>query len=265
MTLQLSPEAALAALAWQIELGADECIGEAPVNRFEAVAPVRSTAAAPVSARPATMPVAAVDPVAAAEAAAAGAGSLEALRDALAAYPHCDLREGAKSVVFADGDPAARVMIVGEAPGRDEDIEGRPFVGRAGQMLDRMLAAVGLGRTHPDPGQAVYITNVLPWRPPQNRDPAPAEVAMMLPFLRRHVDLVAPDMLVLMGNHACSALLGQKGITRLRGNWGQALGRPALPMLHPAYLLRNPSAKREAWADMLALAARLRETGGGPR
>jgi DNA polymerase len=128
-------------------------------------------------------------------------------------------------------------------------------------LLDRMLAAVGMDRAHPDPGRAVYITNVLPWRPPQNRDPEPAEVAMMLPFLRRHVELVGPDLLVLMGNHACGALLGQKGITRLRGSWGQALGRPALPMLHPAYLLRNPAAKREAWADWLALAARMREGG----
>lgn len=261
MTLQLTPEAALAALVWQIELGADECIGEVPLNRLETAAPMqRAVTAAPVPASVAVVPAAGTDPVAAAVAAAAGAGSIEALRDALAAYPHCDLREGARNLVFSDGDPAARVMIVGEAPGRDEDIEGRPFVGRAGQLLDRMLAAVGLGRALPDPGRAVYITNVLPWRPPQNRDPAPAEVAMMLPFLRRHVDLVAPDLLVLMGNHACSALLGQKGITRLRGQWGEALGRPALPMLHPAYLLRNPGAKREAWADMLALAARLRET-----
>lgn len=262
MTLELTPEGALAALVWQIELGADECIGEAPVDRFAAMA-VAAPVAAPAAVAVAVpvVPAAGADPVAVAESAAAGAASLEALRDALAAYPHCDLREGAKSLVFADGNPAARVMIVGEAPGRDEDIAGRPFVGKAGQLLDRMLAAVGMDRAHPDPGRAVYITNVLPWRPPQNRDPEPAEVAMMLPFLRRHVELAGPDLLVLMGNHASGALLGQKGITRLRGQWGQALGRPALPMLHPAYLLRNPAAKREAWADWLALAARMREGG----
>jgi DNA polymerase len=260
MTLELSPDAALAALVWQIELGADACIGEVPVDRFAAVPPVAAPVVTAVAVAP-VVPVAGADPVVVAEAAAAGAGTLEALREALAAYPHCDLREGAKSLVFADGNPAARVMIVGEAPGRDEDIAGRPFVGKAGQLLDRMLAAVGMDRAHPDPGRAVYITNVLPWRPPQNRDPEPAEVAMMLPFLRRHVELVAPDLLVLMGNHACGALLGQKGITRLRGQWRHALGRPALPMLHPAYLLRNPAAKREAWADWLALAARMREGG----
>ena len=143
-------------------------------------------------------------------------------------------------------------MLVGEAPGRDEDREGRPFVGRAGQLLDRMLAAIGLSRE-----DSVYITNVLPWRPPQNRDPKPEEIAMMKPFLAKHIALVDPEVLVIMGNISCQALLGKRGITRLRGNWEDALGKPALPMFHPAYLLRNPAAKREAWADLLALKARL--------
>ena len=116
-----------------------------------------------------------------------------------------------------------------------------------------------MGRANPDAGRALYITNVLPWRPPENRDPAPEEIAMMLPFLRRHVELAGPELLVLMGNHACQALLGRKGIMRLRGHWTEALGRPALPMFHPAYLLRNPGAKREAWHDLLMLQARLRE------
>jgi DNA polymerase len=187
---------------------------------------------------------------------AAEAPDLAALREALAAYPWCDLRLGARNLVFSDGDPRARVMIVGEAPGREEDREGRPFVGQAGRLLDRMLAAIGLGRSS-EAGDAVYITNVLPWRPPSNRDPEPAELAMMLPFLRRHVELAAPEVLVLMGNHACGAVLGRRGITRLRGQWGEGFGRPALPMLHPAYLLRQPAAKREAWADLLSLAARL--------
>ena len=148
-------------------------------------------------------------------------------------------------------------MIVGEAPGRDEDRQGRPFVGAAGQLLDKMLAAIGLARDHADAARAVYITNILPWRPPSNRDPDPAEVAMMLPFLKRHIDLASPDVLVLMGNHACHALLGRRGITRLRGGWTKALGRPALPMLHPAYLLRQSAAKRDAWSDLLSLRARL--------
>jgi DNA polymerase len=121
-----------------------------------------------------------------------------------------------------------------------------------------MFEAIGMGRAHPDADSALYITNVLPWRPPENRDPAPDEIAMMLPFLQRHVELAGPDLLVLMGNHSCQALLGRKGITRLRGHWTEALGRPALPMFHPAYLLRNPHAKREAWHDLLMLQARLR-------
>ncbi|MEL7117452.1 MAG: uracil-DNA glycosylase, partial [Pseudomonadota bacterium] len=132
------------------------------------------------------------------------------------------------------------------------------FVGRAGQLLDRMLDAIAMGRAHPDAAQSVYITNILPWRPPQNRDPKPEEIAMMLPFVERHIALADPQLIVLMGNISCQALLGRKGITRLRGNWQDVLGRPALPMFHPAYLLRNPQAKREAWADLLSLQDRLR-------
>ncbi len=144
-------------------------------------------------------------------------------------------------------------MIVGEAPGRDEDLQGKPFVGRAGQLLDRMLGAIGLSRA-----ENVYITNVLPWRPPQNRDPKPDEIAMLTPFLARHIALVAPEVLVVMGNISCDALLGRRGITRLRGKWAEAQGLPALPMFHPAYLLRQPQMKREAWADLLELKAKLR-------
>jgi DNA polymerase len=193
-----------------------------------------------------------------AEGAAAGAQDLPALREALAQYERCEVKRGAKSLVFADGLPGARVMVIGEAPGRDEDLEGRPFVGRAGQLLDRMFAAIGLSRQATDPAQALYITNVMVWRPPQNRDPTPEEVAMMLPFLHRHIDLANPEVIVVMGNTPLSALLGVRGITRLRGQWAEVLGRPALPMFHPAYLLRNPAAKREAWADLLSLQARLR-------
>ena len=168
-----------------------------------------------------------------------------------------DLKMGARNLVFFDGNPAARVMIIGEAPGRDEDMQGKPFVGRAGQLLDRMLAAIGMARHADDPARAVYITNVLPWRPPQNRDPTPEEIAMLLPFVQRHVELVDPELVVLMGNTSCQAGLGRRGITRLRGTWTQAYGRPALPMFHPAGLLRNPHNKRHAWADLLELQARL--------
>ena len=256
MESALDYHTAKALLDWQIELGVTEAICDAPVNRYEVPEKVAKPAAATAQTPPPAAAPAA-DPVQEARAAAQNAGSLEALQNAMAAFEHCDLKRGARNLVFADGNPAARVMIIGEAPGRDEDREGKPFVGRAGQLLDRMLAAIGLDRHADDAAKAVYITNVLPWRPPQNRDPKPEEIAMMLPFVQRHVDLVQPDIVVLMGNSSCQAGLGKRGITRLRGQWHEAYGRPALPMLHPAYLLRQPQAKREAWADLLTLKARL--------
>ncbi|WP_370541584.1 uracil-DNA glycosylase family protein [Actibacterium sp. 188UL27-1] len=261
----------VAALDWQIELGADEAICDAPIDRYglEGPAPKADAwtkrdapvpagthdnlAAVPAGTEPADLP----DPVTEARQTAMAAPDLEALRAALSAYQHCELRKGARNLVFADGRPEARLMIIGEAPGAEEDRVGKPFVGRAGQLLDRMFAAIGMRRDAPDVQTAIYITNILPWRPPQNRDPKPEEVAMMRPFVERHVDLVDPDLLILMGNHACQALLGKRGITRLRGTWTEALGRPALPMFHPAYLLRNPVMKREAWSDLLDVHARL--------
>lgn len=253
----------LALLEWQVALGADEAIGDLPVDRYAVVAEPTRAAVAAASAQTfvapdAVSPAAALTAaIAAARSLASGAADLPGLAAAMAAFPHCDLRQGARNLVFADGLPAARVMIVGEAPGREEDIEGRPFVGKAGQLLDRMFAAIGLSRTATDRAQAVYITNVLPWRPPSNRTPEPNEIAMLLPFLEQHIALANPDFIVLMGNTPCQALLGQTGITRMRGQWTEVLGKPALPMVHPAYLLRQPAAKREAWADLLALKVRL--------
>jgi uracil-DNA glycosylase family 4 len=295
----------LAALAWQIELGADEAIGDDPVDHFAlaaaqsaraaareqaaprdagreparnaegqtegrtARAPERERAAerAPARrpARPAA-PEAAPEPPPAAVAAAeiaARCDSLDALRAALEGFDACPLKLGARNTVFADGDPAARVMIVGEAPGRDEDIQGKPFVGRSGQLLDRMLACIGLDRRAGDPARAVYITNTLPWRPADNRTPSADETAMLFPFLRRHIHLARPEFLLVMGATAARLLLNtETGITRLRGRWAMVEGRPALPTLHPAYLLRAPSAKREAWRDLLSLRAAL--DGEGP-
>jgi len=257
MTLAMDPRLIAALLDWQAELGADEFIGDQGVDRFALPEAVVRAAPAPVAAAAPVPSATATDPVAEAAAMAARATDLGTLAGLQASYPHCELRKGARNFVFSDGRPGARVMLVGEAPGADEDRQGKPFVGRAGQLLDRMLAAIGLGRHAPDPGRAVYITNVLPWKPPGNRDPEPAEIAMMLPFLRRHIEFAAPEVLVLVGNHSCQAILGQRGITKLRGQWTEALGLPVLPMLHPAYLLRNPYAKREAWADLLTLQAKL--------
>ena len=249
----------LAALTWQIELGADEAIGDTPVDRF-ALDDARPKPAEPAAAASVVIPLPETDAVGDAKAATGAALTLDALAEALAAFPHCQLKRGAKTTVFADGNPAARVMIIGEAPGREEDRDGKPFVGRAGQLLDRMLAAINLDRASPDAANAVYISNILPWRPPQNRDPEPEEIAMLMPFVARHVELANPDVIVLMGNIACQGVLGRRGITRLRGNWTKGFERPVLPMFHPAYLLRNPAAKREAWADLLSLQAKLRET-----
>ena len=249
-----SYEAALAALDWQIDLGADEAIEDLPIDRFAVAA--EASQKAPKRAEPeppAAGPLPAPDHVADAEAAARAAQDLDGLRAALSAFEGCELKRGARNLVFCDGDPSARVMIVGEAPGRDEDLAGRPFVGRAGQLLDRMFAAIGLSRS--DGG--LYITNVLPWRPPQNRDPSADEIATLRPFLARHIELADPDFVVIMGNISADALLGKRGITKLRGIWTEAHGRPALPMTHPAYLMRQPLAKRDAWADLLSLKARL--------
>ena len=243
--------AALAALAWQMEAGADEAICDAPLNRYD----LSAEAARPVA--PAPQPSAAVDPVDAARSLAERATTLADLQAAIATYDHCALKRGARNLVFADGNPKARVLVLGEAPGAEEDREGRPFVGRAGQLLDRMFAAIGLSRIATDPAQALYITNVLPWRPPGNREPEPGEIAMLRPFVERHITLVDPHVIVVMGNSPLDALTGQRGILRARGTWTTALGKPLLPMTHPAYLLRNPAAKREAWADLLSLQARL--------
>lgn len=248
-------DTAAALLAWQFDLGVTESIGDAPLNRYELEAVVPKPAA--VAAAAPVLPTE-TDPVAEARAMAAAAHDLDALREAVTAFPHCELKRGARSTVFADGRPGASLMIIGEAPGREEDQAGRPFVGKAGQLLDRMLAAIGLSRDNPDPARAVYITNVMPWRPPHNRDPLPAEAAMMRPFLERHVELASPDVLVVLGNTSAKTVLGQAGITRLRGTWGEGFGLPVMPMCHPAYLLRNPAAKREAWADLLDLRARLK-------
>ncbi|MEX0970485.1 MAG: uracil-DNA glycosylase [Paracoccaceae bacterium] len=260
----------LATLRWLVELGADEAIGDSPVDRYALPAPVAKTAArkaagagaepvAPaVLHKPAAEPDKADEAVEAASRLAAGCNSLDELRAALAGFEGCALKKGARNTVFADGNPAAPLMIIGEAPGREEDARGLPFVGQAGQMLDRMLAAIGIARDHADVANACYITNLVPWRPPQNRDPSADEAAIMKPFMLRHIALAAPKLLVLLGNVPARGLVGAtKGITRLRGTWADLADRPALHMLHPAALLHNPANKRHAWADLLALKDKL--------
>jgi uracil-DNA glycosylase family 4 len=269
-------EAARALLAFYVEAGADALIGEEPVDRMadepafaephqpdrpadNAPAPRTGGSVSRAPSRPAPPPAApgsALPPpevaVMAAREAASSAKTLDELRALLENFRGCGLHATATQLVFADGNPQGRVMFVGEAPGYEEDISGRPFVGRSGKLLDLMLAAIGLDRS------AVYIANVVPWRPPGNRTPTPQETAICLPFIRRQIELANPDIMVCMGQPSTQTLLGtREGITRTRGRWFTfATGSRdirALATLHPAYLLRQPLQKRLAWRDFLAI------------
>ncbi|MDA8250897.1 MAG: uracil-DNA glycosylase [Rhodospirillales bacterium] len=248
---------ALALLRLQIAWGADEALDAAPHDRTRAAPRPIPAAPAPAPAARRAQPAAPQGqpaPVRRAQEIAAAARSVAELRAALAAFDGCALAATATNLVFADGNPDAGLMLVGEGPGEEEDRTGKPFVGRSGQFLDRMLASIGLDRS------GYLITNLIPWRPPGNRNPTDSEVTVCLPFLLRHIALVRPQRLVLLGALAARGVLGgSAGITRLRGRWHDAAipgldtPIPALPMLHPAYLLRNPGAKREAWADLRLL------------
>jgi DNA polymerase len=251
----MTPHDAAEALRWLSEMGADEIIGEDPVNRL--AAPAAKPAPAATATRAAPAPAAAPVVVAPGQS-AMQLNSLQEIEAALAGFDACPLKKTATSLCFADGNPQARVMLIGEAPGRDEDIQGKPFVGRSGQLLERMLAAVGLSRTAQDRESAVFITNVIFWRPPGNRTPTDAETQMCLPFLLRTIELQKPDVIVCLGATPAQRLTARTdGILKLRGKWVTAnvSGRniPLLPTLHPAYLLRQPAQKRLAWRDMLSL------------
>ena len=275
-----------ALLAWYRDMGVDQPVGEAPVDwlsrgeaapghAFRAAADVAVAATpaprrAPAPARPAgqerpapppapsrQFPTAAPDvAVMAARTAAAQARSLDELEATLARFDGCTLKATAKSLCFYRGAKRARLMLIGEAPGRDEDLQGKPFVGRAGQLLDKMLAAIGL--TEAD----VHITNIVYWRPPGNRTPTPQEAQVCRPFLERQVELVGPELVLLLGGAAAKHILDvPEGIMRIRGKFRDveigARKVRALATLHPAYLLRTPAAKRLAWRDLLAIKAAL--------
>jgi DNA polymerase len=260
-------------LAFYLEAGVDCALAEEPVDHLAdpSVAPPGREAAPaqPVRTIAATLPIARIEAAPAPEAAivsareaARTAPTLEALRELLEKFDGCALKHTATRLVFADGNPSARVMFVGEAPGREEDLEGLPFVGRSGKLLDRMIATIGLDRTK------AYIANVIPWRPPGNRTPTPQETQICLPFIQRQIELVNPDILVTLGNPSTQTLFStREGIMRTRGRWfdydtGTRIVR-AMATFHPAYLLRSPSYKRMAWQDLRAIAKAL-EQGGSP-
>ncbi|MCO6389480.1 uracil-DNA glycosylase [Aliihoeflea aestuarii] len=269
-------------LLFYADSGVDDALTDAPVDKFLPVeAPARpatsqasqepaarmdrpsskTAAPAPTPARPQTT----VPDEGQSERArllARETGSLDELRACLEQFDGCNLKFTAKSLVFGDGNPEADIMLVGEAPGRDEDIEGLPFVGRSGQLLDRMLTAIELDRTQ------AYITNVIPWRPPGNRTPTPIETEICRPFIERQIELVKPKVLVALGGPSSKILLGTSdGIMRLRGSWKEhetpaGVKIPTMPLLHPAYLLRNPAHKKLAWRDLLEIKARLHQLRG---
>lgn len=267
-----APEADRAASSETERSGGDPSGGRAGAGQRSAPlppgGPARGREALPAAPAASVMvPGAATVPddmaVANARALAAGAATLEELHAILAGFDGCNLKKTATRLVFADGNPAARLMLVGEAPGREEDIAGLPFVGRSGRLLDRMLAAIGLDRS------GVYIANVVPWRPPGNRTPSPQETEICKPFIARQIELVSPDILVFLGGASAKALTGSSdGILKLRGRWMDytGAGHPirAMATLHPAYLLRQPAQKRLVWRDFLAIRAAL-AGGAAPR
>lgn len=279
-TISISnPDEAAAYLGWLAELGADEAMEEAPLDRFAAmpeigpgftpgIGPETRLAARPPAAGPTPGSLAAaakLQPASAViESAAQQAGDaadLNALEAAVRAFEGCVLKKTAMNTVFADGNPASGLMIIGEAPGADEDRQGKPFVGVSGQLLDRILAAIGRDRTK------AYITNVVFWRPPGNRTPSPQETQACLPFVRRHIELVRPKVIVCLGGPASATLLNTNvGITRLRGKWleyedgAAGLRIPVMPTYHPAYLLRQPALKKDSWRDFLAIADKLQNS-----
>lgn len=256
----------LASLHWLVEAGADEAIADAPVNRLAAVAPpTPMSAPTPRRPAPASAPMRSApgsDAIGDAAALAASASTLAELRAALETFEGCALKRSATNTVFADGVEHAPVMLIGEAPGRDEDRVGKPFVGRAGQLLDKMLASIGLDRN-----RNAYITNVINWRPPDNRDPSPEEAAACLPFLRRHIELADPKIIILLGAVAARHVVGiSDGIMKLRGRWmDYRVGEhmvPLVPTLHPAYLLRQPTHKKLAWRDLQSIRDRMQALAG---
>lgn len=278
---RLDQREAAALLRWHIDMGVDETVGEIPLDRLRDVSPVEAipessptvnaspAAVPPAAAAPAVAPVARaprkrsaarIEPpeeaVSTARRIASGCATVEELRAALTEFDQCPLKATATNLVFADGNPDSGLMLIGEAPGADEDRQGLPFVGVSGKLLDRMLGAIGRDRT------SAYISNILFWRPPGNRKPTTLETEMCLPFVERHIELVQPKALVLLGGSAATTILETAtGITRLRGKWQtytkNGLNLPVLPTYHPAYLLRQPALKRDAWRDFLSLRAQL--------
>lgn len=252
-------------LKWYVECGVDETISDQPINWFDEanniqiiqqVKTVSLPAEKPPSRPSATSPLASQkELIADAEKAAAQCSTLEELNAAILAFEGCSLKKTASNTVFSDGNADSDIMLIGEAPGAEEDKTGRPFIGQAGQLLDRMFGAIDMKRE-----TDFYITNVLPWRPPGNRKPTDAECDLCLPFLKRHIELFKPKMIILIGGTSASSVLNvETGISKLRGKWKEYESIPLMPIFHPAYLIKQPHYKKQTWHDLLIIKERIED------
>lgn len=264
-----------AALEFYVDSGVDVAIADAPIDRFKVIEPpptlIQSASAPPSqTSTPASIPLGKSEAALQTTALAKAANSLDELRDAIANFDGIALKKTATNLVFSDGHPKADVMLIGEAPGADEDRQGKPFVGVSGQLLDKMLGCIGLDRSSEDPEKAFYISNIINWRPPGNRTPSDGEIEVSLPFIERHIQLVKPKLIILCGGVSAKALLGSnESVSKIRrAGWHDYLPQtdilkdgaspiPAIATYHPAYLLRTPAQKRASWADMLKIQSKL--------
>lgn len=286
-------KAAITAMEWYLDNGVDEALGEEPrgitpisMPTAPAVAQIREPAQESYAPTPSVIPMPANQIISAAPLAkaesraeavrlAAAANTLDELREAIKSFDGLDIKRTATNLVFSDGNPKAPIMLVGEAPGADEDRLGKPFVGVSGQLLDRIFKCIGVDREQDDPNRSIYIANILNWRPPGNRTPSPSEIEISLPFIERHIALVQPKLLILCGGVSAKALLGAgDSISKLRKSWrtyetlspdiGAKVSIPAICTYHPSYLLRTPTQKKAVWEDMLTLDAKRTELGLKP-
>lgn len=274
-------KSALDAMEWYLDNGVTDILEDEPVDKtvmMQESKPVstmpepKTETAKPTPSREKAVPMGSAEARKTSEALARSAKTLDELKEAISSFDGLSVKKTALNMVFCDGNPKAPIMVIGEAPGADEDEQGKPFVGQSGQLLDRILAGIGLSRKAEDPAQAVYISNILNWRPPGNRTPTPAEMSIALPFIEKHIQLIGPKILILVGNTPMKSLLDTKeGIMKMRGRWHDykpvsdigdlAQEILALPSFHPAFLLRNPMQKKTVWQDMITLQKKRVELG----
>lgn len=271
----LSYTADIAALGWYIDSGVNEILSDVPQDRTKLVevqvSPVQMSSPRAQGDAPAAAFLGKTDAYEEALKLAQAANTLEELAQAISVFDGVAIKKTATNMVFSDGNPKARIMLVGEAPGADEDRQGKPFVGVSGQLLDRILKCIDLDRSEENPAKSVYISNILNWRPPGNRTPNEAEIAVSLPFIEKHIQLIQPDVLILCGGVSAKALLGSvDSISRLRNRWhdykpqtqglvASAKSIPAIATYHPSFLLRTPSQKKAVWKDVLEIAGKIKK------